>query len=629
MLTVGFTRLNSTPVFIIPIANLDENAAQRVFGATCLDKKGIWAFPAFEPFISDVIRDLEIVADGKENLEFNQVAKEYLDSLAQLPASLVRPDFAYVTQPFEHQKAGLEFVLRNLRSAIFWDCGLGKTKLLIDMLRHEHKKTLILAPVTVLKVWQKEIGIHALPGEFKVAALQATSRVKKQAILKQANQADILLVGYDSAPRYFEDIMKNFPFEIIIADESHAFRNPSSKRTKCGLALASRAARRVILSGTPTLGNPMHLYGQLAFLGKYIPATSYWVYRKRYLVFAPHDKLKRMIVGYKNLDLLNAKVQKLAIRRTKEECLDLPDQTIIDMPFEVSRDQRLQYNSLIETYELMSSDGKTVTLAHAAVVLQKLLQILSGFYIMPYPQVCDNCPSVAQCVDEKVKPYTQLCVYHPNAPDQKIQRFKTNGKLEAFTELLDDILQEETNKVIIWCYFKEELALVQEYLEEQKIGYVRVDGSNSSKAQALADQLGRDPSLRVYLSQISTGVGITITSAAYMIYFGLSYSLDAYLQSLDRNYRIGQAQKVFAYRLIASGSVLEYVAMALSAKIDLANTLTTAIRCATCPQGLSCMTKNIKPFTPECMYQNKVGRVVTKFELLNAPKETETETEEV
>jgi SNF2 family DNA or RNA helicase len=629
MLTVGFTRLNSTPVFIVPIAIIDENLAQRVFGATCLETKGIWAFPAFPPFIDDVTRDLDIIAGDKENLEFNQAAKEYLDSLTQLPTSLVRSDFVYVTKPFEHQKSGLEFVLRNLRSALFFDCGLGKSKIVIDLLRHERKKTLILAPVTVLKVWQKEISIHALPNEFRVVALQAASRAKKQAILQQANQAgDVLLVSYDSAPRYFEDIMKNFPFEIIIADESHAFRNPSSKRTKCGLALASRAARRIILSGTPTLGNPMHLYGQLAFLGKYIPATSYWVYRKRYLVFAPHDKLKRMIVGYKNLDLLNAKVQKLAIRRTKEECLDLPDRTIIDMPFEVSRDQRLQYNKLIETYELESSDGKVVTLAHAAVVLQKLLQILSGFYIMPHPAVCDSCPNVAQCVDEKVKPYTKLCAYHPNAPDQKIQHFKANGKLEAFTELLDGILQEETNKVIVWCYFKEELALVQAYLEEQKIGYVRVDGSNSSKAQALADQLGRDPSLRVYLGQISTGVGITVTSAAYMIYYGLSYSLDAYLQSLDRNYRIGQAQKVFVYRLIANGSVLEYVAAALSAKIDLANTLTTAIRCATCPQGLTCMTKNIKPFTQECLYQNKVGRVVTKFKLLDAPKDKETETEE-
>lgn len=627
MLTVGFTRLNNTPVFVIPVACIDENLAQRVFGATYLKKLGIWAFPAFPPFVDDVMHDLEIIADGKENLKFNDVAEAHLLYLSALPASSIRPNFTYVTKPFEHQKVGLEFVLRNLRSALFYDCGLGKTKILIDMLRHEHKKTLILAPVTVLKVWQKELGIHALPNEFKVVALQATSRAKKQAILKQTNQADILLVGYDSSPRYFEDIMANFPFEIIIADESHAFRNPSSKRTKCGLALASRAARRVIMSGTPTLGNPMHLYGQLAFLGKYIPATSYWVYRKRYLVFAKHDKLKRMIVGYKNLDLLNAKVQRLATRRTKEECLDLPDRTIIDMPFEVSKEQRLQYNKLIETFELEASDGETVTLAHAAVVLQKLLQILSGFYLMPHPQVCDNCQNVAQCVDEKVKPYTQSCAYYPKAPEQKSQRFKTNGKLEACIELLDDILQEETNKVIIWCYFKEEMALVQEYLEEQKIGYVRVDGSNSNKAQALADQLCRDPNLRVYLGQISTGVGITVMGVAYMIYFGLNYSLDDYLQSVDRNYRIGQAQKVFVYRLIASGSVLEYVAAALSAKIDLANTLTTAIRCATCPQGLSCMTKNIKPFTPECLYQSKSKRVVTRFELLDAPKGKETETE--
>lgn len=630
MLTVGFTRLQGTPVFVVPIVNIDEDLAQRVFGATCLAKLGIWAFPAFPPFYLDVIHDLEIIANGKENLEFNQAAKDHIACLTQLPPSLIRPDFKYVTQPFEHQKEALEFVLRNIRCAIFYDCGLGKTKILIDMLRHERKKALILAPVTVLKVWRKEIGIHALPNEFKVVLVQAAAtkeqkaRERKQEIIRQANQADILLVSYDSAPRYFNDIMQNFPFEIIVADESHAFRNPSSKRTKCGLALASRACRRIILSGTPTLGNPMHLYGQLAFLGKYIPAISYWVYRKRYLVFAKHDKLKRMIVGYKNLDLLNAKVQKLAIRRTKEECLDLPDRTIIDIPFEVSDEQRAQYNHLVETFELESSTGETITLAHAAVVLQKLLQILSGFYIAPPPPVCDDCPSLIQCVEKDIKPYTSACTCHPELPDQSIHRFKDNGKLDAFAELLDGILQEASNKIIIWCYFKEEMALIQQFLGEQKIGCVRVDGSNSSRAQAIADRFSQDPNLRVYLGQISTGQGITIKNAAYTIYFGLSYSLDAYQQSLDRNYRIGQTQKVFVYRFIALGSVLEYVAAALSAKIDLANTLTTAVRCATCPSGLSCMTKSIKPFTKGCKYQNKVGRVVTKLALLlRKPKETE------
>jgi SNF2 family DNA or RNA helicase len=226
--------------------------------------------------------------------------------------------------------------------------------------------------------------------------------------------------------------------------------------------------------------------------------------------------------------------------------------------------------------------------------------------------VCDGCQHLAYCVDRNYKPFTKNCKIHPKPYPQEIQRLKTNPKLDALEELIDGILAEERNKVIIWCYFREELRIVGGLLKEKGIEYLRLDGSNSSKGPEYSEKFNKDPNTRVWLAQISTGVALTLTAATYMIYFDLSYDLGAYLQSLDRNYRIGQQNAVTVYRLTCQGSVLEYVAAALAQKEDIASTLADSINCVFCKHGLNCLVDGVKPFEPGCVHKSRAARVITR-----------------
>ena len=611
LVTCGFSYLYSTPVFVIADPKRHSDAVKRITGATYFAEKGVWLFPAFLPFIDDVLYDFSVVY--QEGVNFTAEAQEHIDRV-RIPR-VIRPDFVFVTKPYDHQRDALTYMLNTPRCGIFYDMGLGKTKIVVDYIRHEDQRALILSPTVGIQMWIKELAKHS-NSAIRAMALVGTPKAKNK-ILEQVTKdmatpgagVTVLVAGYDTAKRYADKIRAAFPYQIVIADESHNLRSYNSERTKAAIKIAAPAHRRILLSGTPTLGNPMHIYGQFKFLAPY-SVPDYWAFTRFFLIKSKFNK--HIVTGYKNLDMLNDKVQRISIRKRKEDCLDLPPRTITDFPFEVRGRQVVMYNQLVVDACAMLQKGELYEAPHAAAVLQKLLQVLSGMFIEPYPDICTGCALVHACVDQEIKPYTKNCSKQTTPPPQAITRLPENPKLEALEELTDDILANENNKMIVWAYFRAELDMVEEWLIKKEIGYVRVDGSNSNHAPDLAEKFNTDTPTRVYLAQIGTGVALTLTRAAYMVYYGLSYSLDQYLQSMDRNYRIGQTEKVFVYRLVAPGSVLEYVVRALEQKTNIADTITDKIDCILCGNSRTCMDNGTERFSEGCIYKSTMNRVITK-----------------
>lgn len=612
---------NRVPIFSIP--NIPGPEFHRVLGARFFAQHQKWAFPAYYPYTEDVVYDLQLVLP---NLKFSPGAEQHIRDSHDLGTKLkdfsvaLPPNFQFVTKPYKHQEEATKFVTQVLRTAVFYDMGLGKTKSVIDAIRVVRDKTLILAPSVGANVWLKEFSIHAQPGEFRIEVLQGSVKSKKK-VIEQCGHIDILIASYDTAKKYTQEIMQYFDYSMIVADESHYMRGAKTGRTLAAIALASKAYRRVIMSGTPSLGDPRHLWGQLMFLGKHIPILDFWHFQKRFCVIQEKKhrrtgKKYHMVVGYKNLDILHDKVNRISLRKRKEDCLDLPERTVVDVEFEPSEEERKLYNALISDSSQLF-DGAEITAANAGVLIQKLLQILSGFVLEGIPDsICNGCDGIKSCVELKVRPYTNRCKKFPFPFKSQAHRFDKNPKLEALSELLENIMAEPTNKCIIWGYFKEELNIIEEVLRKNEIGYVRIDGSNSTQGPQLSTKFQADPNVRVWLGQISTGVALTLTAATYMIYYNVSYDLGHYLQSIDRNYRIGQKNAVTVYRLTCQNSVLQFLYGALDQKENIAAALTEKILCVLCTKGLQCMSNGTRPFTPGCIFPNKVSRLITKPKFL-------------
>lgn len=415
------------------------------------------------------------------------------------------------------------------------------------------------------------------------------------------------------APQWLKDI----DFKIIAADESQNLNNGSADQTKAAVALSKQAPRRYLMSGTPTLGDPRHLYSQMKFLSPAIIPETWLEFSDMFLVRNPYNK--KVVTGFKNINILNERVNRVAIRKTKEECLDLPPRTIIDVPIELSAEQKKLYNKMVEEMQVdlqeFFDSESTLAVQNAAVLLNKLAQVTSGFIIdsQRKADICDTCPHLVKCVDSNIQPYTQKCQVVQKSPPGTLNFLKENPKLTALEGLLDEILANNTSKVIIWGQYHAELDSIEELLKKKKLEFVRGGEGNIQKR---IDTFNLDPKCRVYLSHVATGVGITLNSAAYMIFYALPWSLGHYLQAIDRNFRAGQSMKTFVYRLLAEFTVDQFKAIALAEKKDLSAMLTNKIACATCTHSEKCLRKGIEVFDPECIYKRSVARTVAKARVL-------------
>lgn len=130
--------LYGTPIFI---ARSPSATLQPVFGASYHGPTQTWRFPAFAPVRERVLADLRKVAKN--------IVVPPDDSL---PLE-VPDDFSFLTQPYQHQRDGLALAYRYLRVGLFFAPGLGKCKIMADLLRLTGDSALILCPRIMLYTW--------------------------------------------------------------------------------------------------------------------------------------------------------------------------------------------------------------------------------------------------------------------------------------------------------------------------------------------------------------------------------------------------------------------------------------------------------------------------------------------
>jgi SNF2 family DNA or RNA helicase len=482
---------------------------------------------------------------------------------------------------------------------------------IINLLRYLKEPALILCPPSLIPNWIDEFKFHSYKGDFKVEALTDKEADVKRARLKEGISADVLLVGYETAALYQEEIFEAYNYKTIVADESQKIKSIKSQRTKAAMFLASKAYRRIIMSGTAVLNAPTDLYPQLSFLCPTLVESNYYAFCRKYQEYSAYNK--HIVVGYKNMNILNKRVNSVAIKYTKEECLDLPERPpLIKQKFDLSPEQCRVYYDLLTDETLYLDEGE-ISKSHKVVILGKLAQVTGGFLNVSQKDehICDNCPNMMSCVENKIKPYTKMCAVVKEAPPVKIKTFKTNAKLATYMDLVDSIVTEPTNKIITWARHVWELDAIEGALKKAKIKYHALP-PEASKIVATVNEFNSDPDSKVLLGQVSRGVGFTCNSANYTIYYSITFSLEDYLQSRDRNYRVGQKRKVTEYMLVGNDTIDEHVIQALWDKQDIQDTLLSNVQCLNCNNSMACLVEGIQAWDPGCSYSAKKTRKVLK-----------------
>jgi SNF2 family DNA or RNA helicase len=129
-------------------------------------------------------------------------------------------------------------------------------------------------------------------------------------------------------------------------------------------------------------------------------------------------------------------------------------------------------------------------------------------------------------------------------------------------ELLRE-LEENTgyHKVLVFSQFTGMLQLIAGAMQEHNIPHYYLDGSTrAEQRQELVQLFQTTDEVKIFLISLKAGgVGLTLTAADYVYLIDPWWNPAAEQQAIDRTHRIGQQQKVFAYKMICRDTVEEKI----------------------------------------------------------------------
>ena len=143
---------------------------------------------------------------------------------------------------------------------------------------------------------------------------------------------------------------------------------------------------------------------------------------------------------------------------------------------------------------------------------------------------------------------------HPFLVDQNV--IEDSGKFEFLKEIIEEIVSEN-HKVLLFSQFVRMLKLTQNYLHENNINYVYLDGNTTNREEKV-NRFQTDKDVKIFLISLKAGgTGLNLTAADYVIHYDPWWNPAVEVQATDRAHRIGQDKKLFIYRLITKNSVEE------------------------------------------------------------------------
>ena len=639
--------MNKVPVLIAKVTHANVKKLERLQHVALQRKQGVCYIPAYAPLLSHNLRDLESVFGTYTTDEAaRKIISGYKVFMGMYKRGEMRPDFKYVFPPHQHQRQSLLDIIYNFRWNLSLDPGLGKTKIIIDYLRYISKSALVFAPSSLLQNWIEEFRKHSY-GELRVTVFAEdvkpsyvrvqdtngldmrdengklikrliSARVIKGGWLKDLD-TDVLLVGYRSAALYKDEIMAHYDYDVAVCDESHRIKGWKSGNSEAARALSQKAYRRVTMSGTYILNSPIDAWAQLEFLAPQITNKTFYKFRDDYCTF--HAKFKHQVVGFKNMDKLNKLISRVTTRYTKDDAVDMPGRTEIPVYYDLSAEQRKWYVDLLDDEDLLFADGN-ITKDHKITILEKVRQVGKGYVNLSNkdPQICDGCEYVAECIDNKIKPYTKFCNVVKKAPAPTVRRLKANPAMDACMDTLEDVLGDRDNKVIIYAKGTEEIKMIKERFAKmttirdgKSVALKFIEVLDAKTAIARVNAFEDDPYCRVLLCGIAKAIGFTANTARYAFYYSSGFSLEHYLQSRDRNYRLNTVHSVFEYHFIGNDTIDVPMYDALIFKQDVADTILQNMSCTICPSRKVCEGKGIIMYQKGCNFAKQAKRTTIKL----------------
>lgn len=430
----------------------------------------------------------------------------------------------FIPRPYQHY--AIQRIIDTPAVALLLDMGMGKTvstltaidELMYD--RFEVRRVLVIAPLRVaLSTWRDECETWTHTQRLRIS-VAVGDRETREAALRA--QADIYVVNRDVVKWLVDYYRGKWPFDMVVIDESSSFKNPASQRFRALRKVRPLIKRVVLLTGTPAPNGLMDLWSQFYLLdrGERLGRTL-TAYRERY--FRPGQQSGYVVYSYD----LRPGADKEIYKRIGDICVSMKSEDYLTLPPLLQNVVRVELSDVaMERYremekELVLSIGDNdVTAVSAAALSNKLLQMANG------------------------------AVYDTEGDVVRIH--------EAKLDVLDEIISYNEGKsvMVIYSYRHDLKTLRERYPKAREL----------KTAGDIRDwNAGKIPILLVHPQ--SAGHGLNLQHGGHIaIWYGLTWSLEAYQQTNKRLHRPGQTEPVVLHHLVAKGTIDEDVMRALEGK---------------------------------------------------------------
>jgi hypothetical protein len=369
--------------------------------------------------------------------------------------------------------------------------------------------SLVVCPKSVMDNW------HAEAARFTPALrVKVWSASELVGLSPQLADADLHVINY-SQLRLLGDSLSPVRWLAVILDEGQYIKNPSSQTAQVARSL--RAEHRLILSGTPIENRLLDLWSLVAFAMPGVLGSRAQFAR---LYDAKGDPFARR--------RLAARVRPFVLRRTKGQVAkDLPDRIEEDLFCEIEGEQKTLYRAELKRAQQLLLGVKT----------QKELASQQFHFLTSLLRL------------------RQICC-HPKlmAPETKAVSAKSEALLEQLEPLMD-----EGQKVLVFSQFVEMLDLLKPAIEERNWPVFYLAGHTENRGELVRQFQGAEGAAIFLISLKAGGFGLNLTAASYVVLFDPWWNPAVENQAIDRTHRIGQVNKVIAYRLLIKDSIEEKI----------------------------------------------------------------------
>lgn len=391
------------------------------------------------------------------------------------------------------------------------DMGLGKTLQTLTWLvwlRAQPggaRPSLVVCPKSVTDNWRAEVE-HFAPGlRVRVWPSGAVEKLPTE-----IRSADLHVINYAQLRSIGEALAKK-DFLAVILDEGQFIKNPASITAR--LAIGLRAAHRLVLTGTPIENRLLDLWSLMAFA---MPGALGLRAEFARLYDAKDDPYARR--------RLSARVRPFVLRRTKSQVAkDLPDRIEEDLFCELEGEQKTLYRAELKRAQLLLMGVNT-----PQELAKNRFHVLTS--LLRLRQIC--------CDPRLIKPESK----------------SVGAKVEALVDQLEPLM-EEGQKVLVFSQFVEMLGLIRTTLAERGWPIFYLAGDTENRGE-LVRNFQSAPGAAIFLISLKAGgFGLNLTAASYVVLFDPWWNPAVENQAIDRTHRIGQVNKVIAYRLLVKDSV--------------------------------------------------------------------------